>query len=231
MTDTAMAAALRKAGINPPIERLHAIIHKVLAYSEDVEVIQAAIVKSGDVEAALSLIDPQVVAARLRGMIKELARSSEHSPGTQPGHTSIKAERASGGGHLELTDGQRTDTPAAKSGAVHVIEHTRHRPGHAKQRSPAAKKALATTAARTIFDLKIGGGEMRYGDLTKWDCLQLKRKGVITNYVADRLLTEVEWPDEQQTRFEQIANEKLAKDIHDGAYRVLDQLGMTRGAA
>jgi hypothetical protein len=125
----------------PPVGRLHAIIKS--SESQDPEAVMAAIVWSGDVEAALALFDAQVVVARLRAAIKHVAGQGDRTKGH---HQSTR----------DVLD-------------VHVREHDRHKPGHAPKRSPAAKRALAKSAAASLFNtIKVRGrplGDVLYGEM------------------------------------------------------------------
>jgi hypothetical protein len=222
--DTTMAAAMKKAGIKAPIERLRDIIGKVVPQSTDLAVVQAAITNSGDVDAALALIDPQVVAARLKALIREVS-GGDQARATQSGQGPVIAADASGD-HLQRTKlGQARVIPA-----VDVRQHQRRFPGHAKPRSAGARKALAISAARGIFAREIGSGRKVVGEVTHFDVVQIKRRGLIDSTIADGLL-ELDWPDRDKTTLMQFATEEQVSAVFNRAYRALDQLGLPGTAA
>ena len=109
-----------------------------------------------------------------------------------------------------------------------VHEHRRaqwgtKRPAAATKISKGAALAYATTS---IFARQIGSGIKQVGEVTRFDVLQIKRRGLINSTVADGLL-ELDWPDEDKTVLHQIASEQQVTAVFNRAYKALDALGIT----
>jgi hypothetical protein len=116
---------------------------------------------------------------------------------------------------------------------VHVREHNRREWG-GRKKQPAAPtrisaKAAIAYASTSIFAREIGSGKMRIGDLTKFDVINIKRRGLIDSVIADGLL-ELNWPDDQKTKVHEIASEQQIEATFARAYTVLDSLGMAHAS-
>lgn len=117
---------------------------------------------------------------------------------------------ASGGGHA--TD----DAPSANA---------------APARKPALNTALVKAklaSANSIFERSIGG-DLKLGDATRIDLVNFRKKTMIAQHTADRLLTEIEWRDDS-TPLRDLANEAQVKAILESSYRALDAIGATNHA-
>lgn len=174
-----------------PKERLNQIVRGALAAGGGIEHVERALVDSLDVEAALALFDSVTVAARLRALVKIL--SGSHPSVTQKGHNGrTPAPNGRGRGQAPLTEGHTNRTPAASdptassatapgqsfttgdghpdgTGAaaeVHVREHKRHMPGHAKPLPPSvlAANALVKAGSPLLVEV-IGVGKRPIGQI------------------------------------------------------------------
>jgi hypothetical protein len=156
--------ALQDAGILTPAMRLRKIARAALGAGEDV---QNAIVQSGDVEAALTLANPRDVAYALKKLIEELERDRDQPGDTGNSHggpipvrsTEMRTVEgqgyATGNGHGQVTPDsaqQNQDVAGQTSPTDGQIRHTRHSPGHAKQRSQEALDAVSAVVARSVLD-------------------------------------------------------------------------------
>lgn len=91
--------------------------------------------------------------------------------------------------------------------------------------SPARRDALMRTGqqrVRTFWDTEIGSAKRRLGSLTRFDIRQVVRRGMIDVHIGNRLLTEVAWPDDDQTPLERIADSKHVKRIVESAADALE---------
>ena len=91
-------------------------------------------------------------------------------------------------------------------------------------RAPAAtslSRRAAAVAAVGIFGRSIGSGTRKVGDVTQFDVLQIKRRGMIDNAIADGLLN-LDWPDDK-TPLSNFATEREVEEIFRRAYRAFDQ--------
>ena len=90
--------------------------------------------------------------------------------------------------------------------------------------APAAistSRRAAAVAAVGIFGRSIGSGTRKVGDVTKFDVLQIKRRGMIDNAIADGLLS-LDWPDDK-TPVSAFAAESEVEAIFHRAYLAFDQ--------
>lgn len=101
--------------------------------------------------------------------------------------------------------------------------------------APARKPALNTAlvkakmaSANSIFERSIGG-DLKLGDATRIDLVNFRKKTMIAQHTADRLLTEIEWRDDS-TPLRDLANEAQVKAILESSYRALDAIGATNHA-
>lgn len=127
-------------------------------------------------------------------------------------------------GSLHQTESHGPGDPIGRP--VKVREHKRGKPAGSKI---AKSAALAVATSRSVFAMKIGYGEHTLGTMTKFDFRQLERRGIAVSHVAKRFLTEVTWPDEQDTKLQDLATEEMAKEIVESGYRVLDAMQLTGG--
>ena len=116
---------------------------------------------------------------------------------------------------------RRIDSPATIDRPVQVPAHRRKQPA---ARSKIGKYAAVAYAANSIFARQIGSGIKQVGEVTRFDVLQIKRRGLIDSTVADGLL-ELDWPDEDKTPLHQIASEATVAAAFNRAYRVLIRSG------
>lgn len=91
------------------------------------------------------------------------------------------------------------------------------------------RRAAAIAVASGIFTRSIGSGTRKVGDVTRFDVIQIKRRGLIDNAIADGLL-DLEWPDDQ-TPLSKFAAEDDVEAIFRRAYRAFDSLGIASGGA
>lgn len=101
--------------------------------------------------------------------------------------------------------------------------------------APARKPALNTAlvkakmaSANSIFERSIGG-DLKLGDATRIDLVNFRKKTMIAQHTADRLLTEIEWRDDS-TPLRDLADEAQVKAILESSYRALDAIGATNHA-
>lgn len=92
--------------------------------------------------------------------------------------------------------------------------------------SPLVKAKLAS--ANSIFERSIGG-DLKLGDATRIDLVNFRKKTMIAQHTADRLLTEIEWRDDS-TPLRDLADEAQVKAILESSYRALDAIGATNHA-
>lgn len=106
---------------------------------------------------------------------------------------------------------------------------------HSEFAAPARKPALNTAlvkaklaSANSIFERSIGG-DLKLGDATRIDLVNFRKKTMIAQHTADRLLTEIEWRDDN-TPLRDLADEAQVKAILESSYRALDAIGATNHA-
>lgn len=114
-------------------------------------------------------------------------------------------------------------------------EGHRGRGTHTGLADPARKPALNTAlvkakmaSANSIFERSIGG-DLKLGDATRIDLVNFRKKTMIAQHTADRLLTEIEWRDDN-TPLRDLASEVQVKAILESSYRALDAIGATNHA-
>lgn len=129
---------------------------------------------------------------------------------THPARAPSSQLFASGGGHA--TD----DAPSANAAPARKPVLS----------SPLVKAKLAS--ANSIFERSIGG-DLKLGDATRIDLVNFRKKTMIAQHTADRLLTEIEWRDDS-TPLRDLANEAQVKAILESSYRALDAIGATNHA-
>lgn len=112
--------------------------------------------------------------------------------------------------------GQRT------SGTRSIIARPAREPSTAQRK---AAGAVGKEIAQSIFTQSIGG-ELTFGTSTRQDWINFKRKGMVIEHVADRMITEIEWPNDTTPLIE-CAPEAQVRAIRDSGYKMLDALGVT----
>lgn len=134
-------------------------------------------------------------------------------------------DRSAGGAvglsHVDLDSQAGHDQPDRP---INVKPHKRAAPGAKLSR------AAAMAVARSIYDREIGSGKTKIGMLTKFDILNIKRRGLIDSTIAEGLLDR-EWPDEQRTTVRELFTEAEVEACFARAHRVLDSMGIAHGAA
>lgn len=87
----------------------------------------------------------------------------------------------------------------------------------------AAARKVRATASASIWERSIGGS-LKLGTATKFDLRQLARKFRIGEHSINRLLTELNWPDDDKSTLPQVASERQVKDILESGARSLNAL-------
>jgi hypothetical protein len=109
--------------------------------------------------------------------------------------------------------------------------HRRHDRPAPRTKAPAAKSKISRNvvlkyASNSIFALKVGPGERYLGSFTRPECRDWAKKSMVLSNLFSRFVTEVQWPDDK-TELAACAPEEMVRTIHNGAYAMLDNLGLT----
>lgn len=142
------------------------------------------------------------------------------------------AERDGDKGRL-LSDTHRKGaqpSQPSRDGAGHLQRDTQAINARPAREPNAIERKAALKAAPTIFDKQVGGAKRKLGRLTKFDVRQVKRRSLIDGHIADRLISEVEWPDDDKTPLAECASKQQVEGIFKSAYAVLDSMGVTNAA-
>lgn len=142
--------------------------------------------------------------------------------------TSAPAKDASPEGQGSHENKAVDATPGAAGGAGRMsIESQRRdaRPISSRDDRGRFKRTLQT-ATRSFWDSRIGVADVTLGKSTRLDWVNAKRKGLVVTHVADRILTEIEWPDDE-TPLPDLADQGRIQEIIASGYRVLDSLDIT----
>lgn len=145
---------------------------------------------------------------------------------------SSPAKRDEDKGHLPIAThpGRAPSSQPFASGEGHTACDA-HRAIAAPARKPALNTALVKAkmaSANSIFERSIGG-DLKLGDATRIDLVNFRKKTMIAQHTADRLLTEIEWRDDY-TPLRDLADEVQVKAILESSYRALDAIGATNHA-
>lgn len=210
MHETAMSAALKKAGISGNPRYILAI--RLLQQCD------------GNLEVAIQT---------LRQVMQDMANGQT---GGQPlCDTQGKPAPASDGkGHqrcdTQTSAAQPSETSEQRAGQRRFVpqhENARPAPMQRPRRTPAAHAAATKAVEQAIWDRKLGLFEITLRSATRLDFVNLSRKGLMMGHIADRMLTEIKWPDDT-TPLPKVATEAEVKKILDTGYAVLDSLGVTK---
>lgn len=117
-----------------------------------------------------------------------------------------------------------TESQGRRDRPVAVTAHARAIP-----RAKTSRAVAMRFATGSIFAREIGSGKKTVGDVTRFDVVNIKRRGLIDSVIADGLL-EFEWPDEQVTTLDKVASEDQVRAVFDRAYRSLDALGLSHAS-
>ncbi len=143
----------------------------------------------------------------------DLATSSPNDSGAQPG----------GGKPRSDTNPDLAPATAGASGAGDGKTIDDAKKAAAVSRASRAEAARAVNrASRSIWDDNIGL-VVNLGDATKHHWMTLRLKGMVSSHVADRMLTEIDWPDDK-TPTRQVVSEAQMKQILDSGYSLLGSI-------
>ena len=127
------------------------------------------------------------------------------------------------GGGKRIGDANQPTAPAANAGVSGAGDGKHGR--DAKLASAVSRKASAeaaravSRASRSIFKQRLGF-DVELGKATKHHWVTARLKGTVMTHVADRMLTEIDWPDDT-TPTEQLVSETQMKQILDSGYSLL----------
>lgn len=144
------------------------------------------------------------------------ATSSPNGSGAQPG------------GGKRARDANFSKAPAATSnaGASGAGDGKSGRDTKASAAVSRHSRAEGTRAvgraSRSIFDQHLGF-DVKVGEATKHHWMTLRLKGMVSSHVADRMLTEVDWPDDT-TPTRDVVSEAQMKQILDSGYSLLGSI-------
>lgn len=142
-------------------------------------------------------------------------RSISSPPSPQHAGQTIRANRAI------------PDVPASGAGAGHRYGANKAisampAPRPMSQARVEAAKSVRQQQARDFWDTEIGGVKRKLGNLTQFDVRQIKRRALIDGHISDRLLLEIEWPDEDTTTLKDCASEVHVRSIINEAHKRLE---------
>ncbi len=148
-----------------------------------------------------------------------LARDSKGSSATSSPNDS--GDKPGGGSFLIDAKFEKAPaTHAGASGAGDGKQHTDTKLGRVVSRKASAEAACAVSrASRSIFKQHLGF-DVELGKATKHHWVTARLKGTVMTHVADRMLTEIDWPDDV-TPTDQLVSETQMKQILDSGYSLL----------
>jgi hypothetical protein len=207
MKDTAMAAAFRKAGYNQRDAEMLCALAKFFNQGGTVDHL-SKLVADATRDAGKGL-DPHARQGQMKAAL------SRQSNGDAAGHGGV-ARKGQKEGARPSPAGQGQRSVAGKA----IVETPAPRPMSPARRD--ARERVSQQRVRTFWDTEVGGVKRRLGSLTRFDIVQIKRRSMIDNHIADRLLTEIEWPDNDSTPLERIGQENHVKAIIESAASALE---------
>ena len=119
------------------------------------------------------------------------------------------------GSMVRMPEGQKSRAPAAT-----VL------PREPSVAIRAAMLAGRRSEAYSIYDRELGMGGVVVGKAKRPDIINLRKKGILVTSTAERLLTDIDWPDDQ-TALINCSTAEQVQTIFNAAYRSLDALGVT----
>jgi hypothetical protein len=225
-------AELRKANRSPDVA-VAGLVPQILADAELIVELMRAVPQQVRVAALAYLYE------RLREMHDEMDQGASHQfLESQVSHDRPAIQQDDARARQAGYGSQRhDDRPASSEGGgpshIGVGSHRRpDRPGPAPRakrpapKSRISKGAALTYASNSIFALRVGQGERYLGDFSKAECRDWAKKGMAMSHLFGRLVTEVHWPDDK-TKLSECASEQVVREIHNSAYAMLDNLGVT----
>ena len=166
-----------------------------------------------------AIIDAKLVSARQGEERGNLGAGTKLAGAT----SSPDDSGAKPGGGNRPSDAKRRGAPAAHAGVPGAgdgkLTHV------AKQSSAVSRKASAeaaravSQASRSIFKQHLGF-DVELGEATKHHWVTARLKGTVMTHVADRMLTEIDWPDDT-TPTHKLVSEGQMKQILDSGYSLL----------
>lgn len=224
-----MKEALDKSGALTPSRRLYLAATKALS-THDKNAARSADAFLDVVEADPALLVEMIGKANIRGAALAYLRRRADEMGYKP----TPRERR---GHPDV-DTLASSAPAPRllngeEDKGQMFSDTQPRAA-APARGPSRQELAAMVKAKeanstSVFNRRIGG-DLTLGEATKFDLMNFKRKTLIASHAADRLLTEVDWPDDH-TPLRKVVGEDQVKGILESSYKMLDSLGLTNHAA
>jgi len=142
------------------------------------------------------------------------APATKPRPGGHPGTENHIGGAAPGGGangagHLDA------DIQTTGARPVSVRAHNRRTPeGHA-------------ALTKSFWDQKLGLFDITLKTATRQDFVNLKRKGMVVDHIADRALTEIDWPDDV-TPLPEVATQAQVEAILASGRKLLGSLGIAK---
>lgn len=149
--------------------------------------------------------------------------------GQRRGDTQHDYAPAKDGRGQVCADPQERVAPSAakRNGEGHCGDDTQKSSAPPPRRTPASDAAATRAVEKSIWDRRIGLFEITLGSACRPDWVNLKRKGLSMGHVADRMLTEIDWPDDT-TPLPKVATPEQVEAILRSGAAVLDSLGITR---
>lgn len=121
--------------------------------------------------------------------------------------------------------GSAPPVPAGRASHSAVESHgTDDRPASPPPAGTKISRSAATAVARShsVFNIRLGA-EITFGNMTRFDAINLKRKSTAFTHILDRVLTEIRWPDDT-TPLKDCCTEDMAKQIYESGYALLGRV-------
>ncbi len=185
--------------------------------------ISKALNNGGTIDRAHELVD--YAASRMSGEGQRNAREGQIGL-ARPGRPTEDAAGHAGNAREGQEKFARPSSPGAGTGQGCIADEASPGMPVPRPMSDRRRKALARVSdqrVRTFWDTEVGGVKRRLGSLTRFDIRQVVRRGMIDVHIGNRLLTEIEWPDDDKTALENIADIKQVKKIVESAATVLER--------
>lgn len=204
MSDTAMASAMKCAGVNKDENDFLAIIARIrnngVTYERAVGLLRHAYGLSSSIQAS----------------------------GAKNGQTTIDAvQNGDGGQQISANTGQmQHSTIATPDKPIPVSAHSRKRPNGPSTAYLSAAKQGSKKIADKFWERKLGN-ILEIGKVTKLDLINFQRKTTADRHVTNRLMTEIAWPDIDKTPLMEIASKEQIGDIIKSGYAALQTMEIT----
>ena len=243
-----MRTALEKAGVETAAARLAALAYKLLKKSDRspakaVDGFAEAVVQNFELLRAL-LSEQEVKSSAYRYLQDRAAEmagkpaaggASQHDLESHESHDRSSEPTQHRASHGRSESQAKDDRPVpdrdrlsqtpiesqqADDRPVAVRAHGRGIPSKLK---PATALAYARTS---VFARSFGSGVRELGEVTKFDVIQVKRRGMRDSTIADGLL-ELDWPDDYKAKLHEVASEEQVLAVVARAYKAMNSLGIT----